>query len=191
MKNAIIIHGTTDEEEYYSDEYPSPSNSHWIPWLQKQLLKQGYDCQTPEMPNPLPFKYVYSEWTKIIERYPINNSTYLIGHSTGTGFLLRFLTENMVNIQGLILVAPYLDPFKEESKDFFEFKFDKKLFERIKNKHILYSTDDSKSVLESTRILRNIYPNIDMLEFKDKGHFTYESLKSNQFLELLSLIQNS
>jgi len=38
MKNAILLHGTSSKEEYYSLEYPSASNSHWLPWLQKNLL---------------------------------------------------------------------------------------------------------------------------------------------------------
>lgn len=31
MKKAIIIHGACDKEEYFSDKYPSLSNSHWLP----------------------------------------------------------------------------------------------------------------------------------------------------------------
>lgn len=187
--NAIIIHGTTDKEEYYSDEYPSLSNSHWIPWLQKQLLMRNIDCQTPEMPSPIEFQYDYSEWKTMLERFPINENTVLIGHSTGTGFLLRYLCENKVRVESLILLAPYLDPFKEESTDFFEFDFDGELLSRIGNVHILYSKDDSKSVLESTQIIRNYYPTMHVVEFQDKEHFTEEDLNSKEFPELLELLE--
>ncbi|NND65590.1 MAG: hypothetical protein HKM24_06465, partial [Gammaproteobacteria bacterium] len=51
MKNAIIIHGTCDKDEYYSDKYPSLSNSHWLPWLQKQLLVRDIAAVTLEIAN--------------------------------------------------------------------------------------------------------------------------------------------
>lgn len=38
MKNAIILHGGPDKEEYYDPKARSMSNSHWIPWLQAQQL---------------------------------------------------------------------------------------------------------------------------------------------------------
>ena len=42
----VILHGRAGADEYISDRYPSASNSHWIPWLQKQLLIKGHDVQT-------------------------------------------------------------------------------------------------------------------------------------------------
>ena len=64
MKTAILIHGTCDEEEYFSDLYPSLSNSHWFPWLQKQLLIKGIFTQTPEMPDA--YKPDYEKWKKFV-----------------------------------------------------------------------------------------------------------------------------
>ena len=49
MKNAIILHGMPSKKEYYSEKYPSASNSHWLPWLQKQLLIKDIEAVTPEM----------------------------------------------------------------------------------------------------------------------------------------------
>ena len=40
MKNAIILHGGPSKKEYYDLNMPSMSNSHWLPWLQAQLLKK-------------------------------------------------------------------------------------------------------------------------------------------------------
>jgi len=37
MKNAILIPGRPDKEEYYDPKYPTNSNNHWFPWLSKQL----------------------------------------------------------------------------------------------------------------------------------------------------------
>ena len=92
MKNAIIIHGMTDKEECFSDQYSSLSNSHWLPWLQKQLFIQGILAQTPEMPTP--YNPNYNLWLDVFKQFSINKETILVGHSGGAGFLLRFLCEN-------------------------------------------------------------------------------------------------
>ncbi|MFX9688476.1 hypothetical protein ABTO93_19980, partial [Acinetobacter baumannii] len=49
--NAIIVHGTPTKEEYYDASVPSCSNSHWVPWLQKELLVRDIPAATPEMPD--------------------------------------------------------------------------------------------------------------------------------------------
>jgi hypothetical protein len=38
MKNAILIHGWADKHEFYDPKYPTASNSHWFPWITKQLM---------------------------------------------------------------------------------------------------------------------------------------------------------
>jgi hypothetical protein len=49
MRNAVLLYGTCDREEYYSADYSSASNSHRIPWLQKQLLMRDIHAKTPDM----------------------------------------------------------------------------------------------------------------------------------------------
>ncbi len=49
MKNSIMIYSTRSDKEYFSDKYPSLSNSHCLPCLQKQLLLNGIFTQTPEI----------------------------------------------------------------------------------------------------------------------------------------------
>ena len=52
MKNAILVPGRPDKDEYYDSKYPTNSNSHWFPWLSKQLqIKDVFanvkaDCKT-------------------------------------------------------------------------------------------------------------------------------------------------
>ncbi|HEU5004853.1 MAG TPA: hypothetical protein VFT49_02075 [Candidatus Saccharimonadales bacterium] len=40
MKRAIILHGRPAKKDYYGDKWPSESNSHWLPWLQKQFMRR-------------------------------------------------------------------------------------------------------------------------------------------------------
>ena len=84
VKNAILLHGSCDKEEYFDDKYPSLSNSHWFPWLQKQLLINGIPAQTPEIYDA----YVpnYSIWKKEFERFDVGAQTTLVGHSCGGAF---------------------------------------------------------------------------------------------------------
>src|SRR3989304_5335346 len=109
MKNAIILHGLPDKDEYYDPDFPAQSNAHWIPWLQKQLQRKDIFTQTPEM--PLSFKPEYTVWRKELERYDIGPKTLLVGHSCGGAFLVLWLSEHKdVKVAKVVLVAPWINP---------------------------------------------------------------------------------
>lgn len=186
MKNAILLHGTCDKSEYFDDKYPSLSNSHWFPWLQKELLIQGIFTQTPEMPDA--YKPDYEKSKKEFEKFSVDEETTLIGHSCGGGFLIRWLSENKVKISKLILVAPWLDPRREKTTDFFEFLIDPEIINRINNIHILISSDDDNDIQESVNTIKNQLSGITYHEFSNMGHFTFGIMKTEKFPELLELI---
>jgi hypothetical protein len=52
----------------------------------------------------------------------------------------------------------------------------------------MYSSDDNESILDSVKLIREKIPNINVIEFSDKGHFTEPDLKSKEFPELLEII---
>lgn len=186
MKNAILIHGTCDSEEYFNDEYPSLSNSHWFPWLQKQLLIKGIFTQTPEMRDA--YDPDYNKWKKEFERFDVNENSILIGHSCGGGFLLRWLTENKVKIDKLILVAPWLDPDRSKTTDYFDFEIDRNLHSRVNKILVLVSEDDDSDIIKSVEIVTKFLPNSELHKFTDKGHFIYGQMKTVEFPELLALV---
>ena len=187
MKTAIIIHGTCDEEEYFSNKYPSLSNSHWFPWLQKQLLIKGIFTQTPEMPEA--YKPDYQYWKAEFERFTVDQDTTLIGHSCGGGFLIRWMTENKISINKLILVAPWLDPTNRRTTDFFDFTIDPSLQYRAKQIHILTSEDEEvEGVKESVEKIRSALPKAQFHQFQNMGHFTFEEMKTDKFPELLKIV---
>ena len=186
MDNVYILHGCCDREEFEDLSVPSGSNFHWIPWLQKQLIVSGYNCQTPEMPAP--YKADYNSWSDIFSSFPINERTSLIAHSCGCGFFLRYLADNPSPINKLILVAPWLDP-NNKMGDFLSFELSATLTEQIKELHILYSTDERVGgVKESVDHLLKTYPSAHYHEFEDKGHFCLSEMGTNAFPELLELI---
>lgn len=191
MKNAIILHGSTDKEEYYSQKHPSMSNSHWLPWLQKQLLVRDIHAVTPEIPHC--FSLDYATWKKEFERFDITEETLLVGHSCGGGFLVRWLSENKETKVGkVVLVAPWIDPDNEKGgqEDFFKCIIDRELATRTKGLTIFHSDDDMESVEKSVALLRGELTGAMFREFPNYGHFCIGDLKTDAFPELLEEVLN-
>lgn len=189
MKNVYILHGCCDQEEFEDTSIPSGSNFHWIPWLQKQLIVQSYNCQTPEMPTP--YKPSYQTWKRLFEAYPVDEATTLVGHSCGCGFFLRWLSENKnIKTNKLVLVAPYLDPEPYNMfGTFLKFALDTDLEKRVEEIHVFYSKDEEVTgVKETVDILQNKYPSLKFHEFENHGHFCLSEMGTEEFPELLEVI---
>ncbi len=193
MQQVILIHGLPDKEEVLGDSWPSPSNSHWFPWVQKQLTKKDILCQALEMPKA--YNPTYAEHEKVLDQMNISEETILVGHSCGGGFLLRYFSEHKnLRPKKVILVAPWLDPenyLKELSSDsdYFDFEIDESLTQRT-NIICINSTDDENYILDSVKIIQEKLPDIKMVTFNDKGHFTEPDLKTKEFPELVDIILN-
>lgn len=187
MKSAIILHGMPSKEEYLDASFPSPSNQHWIPWIQKHLLINGYIVQTPELPEP--YLPVYEEWKKVFQQFNLNEDTTLVGHSCGAGFLIRWLSENKIKVGKVALVAPWIDPNKDELPNgFFNFTIDKDLVSRTEGTCVFVSSDDEKMILKSVKIISNELPQAELNNFDNKGHFTFGDMKTEKFPELLDYL---
>lgn len=186
MKTAILIHGRPSKEEYFDVKIAATSKSHWFPWLQKKLLLNGVLAQTPEMPEA--YQPNYEKWKWMFEQFKIDSETTLVGHSCGGGFLIRWLSENNVKVGRVVLVAPWLDPDHEMGNDFFDFVIDEKLVEKTEGLVIMYSTDDYSDIVGSVNILKGKLMNAEFVEFRDKGHFCFDDLKTEEFPELLEYL---
>jgi predicted alpha/beta hydrolase family esterase len=187
MRNAIILHGKPDKEEYYDIKYPSCSNSHWLPWLQKELLIHEISAHTPEIPHA--FNPDYLVWKKELERYEITDETILVGHSCGGGFLIRWLSQHKnIAVGKVVLVAPWLDLDRESTNDFFNFEIDSTIPQRTTSFTIFHSDNDYQSIKKTVKILQNKIVDGKFQEFHNYGHFTFEDMKSLEFPELLKFI---
>lgn len=190
MKTAIILHGMPNEKEYFNPTGDSPSNCHWLPWIQKQLLLKGILAQTLEMPHP--YKPTYQAWEAFLEQFHIDQNTILIGHSYGGGFLIRWLSEHKVKVGQVLLIAPWIDPYNDEEYDSggsFDFEIDGSLVDRTDGLTVFISEDDDKAELKTVEILGEKIKGITIRRFKDKGHFTYGDMGTNEFPELLQEIK--
>lgn len=184
MKKAIILHGMSDsKEDYHNPNIDSPSNSHWLPWLQQQLIVNDILAQTPELPRA--YKPNYEDWLRVFEQYEVDIDTILIGHSCGGGFLLRWISENGVNVGKVILVAPWIDPNNSIGKTFFKFEIDKHLMDKAKDVVVFSSDNDSNDVHESVKKIMDSIQGLKYKEFHAYGHFDLEAMKAREFPELL------
>lgn len=183
--NAIILHGTPGEEEYYSGEYPSASNSHWIPWLQNELLRKGIETHTPEMFEA--YKPKYELWKKEFEKNRVDENTILVGHSNWGWFIVRWLSENInIRVNKIVLVAPWLDPDNEKGNEFFDFE----MIDDIWDVTIFESTNDGEDIKKSIEIMKEKIKNLKIRTFENYGHFCLGDLWTEAFPELLEEILN-
>lgn len=190
MKNAILVPGRPDKEEYYDPQYPTNSNSHWFPWLSKQLQIHDVFAVALEIPEPYSPRYVV--WKREFEKFDITPETILVGHSCGGGFLVRWLSENPDKKVGkVVLVAPWMNPEnnpKSDTADFFDFEIDSELVSRTASVTLFNSDDDQETIHRSVQIIREKVNGTHYKEFHNKGHFIYEDLGTVEFPELLEEI---
>lgn len=190
MNNAILVPGRPDKDEHYNPARPSNSEDHWFSWLKRQLILR--DIHANAIEPPFPFRPRYDEWKKEFERFDITPDTMLVGHSCGGGFLVRYLSENKnLHVGKVALVAPWMNPDNYEvsdTADFFEFTIDPDFPSRTKGVVIFISGDDDPSVVKTVNILRDQVHDLDIRQYKDRGHFTLNDLGTNEFPELLDAL---
>ena len=185
MKNAIIIHGRPSKDEYYKGTRPNQSNSHWLPWLQQQLLLKDILAQTPEMPRP--FKPNYAAWKNVFESFQPSSETILVGHSYGAGFLVRWLTENPNKKVGkVILVAPSLGYGFEDRMEFFNFEIDPEMANHTQGITIVVAKNDRPTIQKAVKELIDTVKKVRLLELETGGHLTFGDMGTDEFPELLT-----
>lgn len=185
MKNAIIIHGWAYKDEYYNPKYPTASNSHWIPWLSKQLMIRDIHTVAVEMPDSYYPKY--DIWKKEFERNTIDENTILVGHSCGGGFLVRWMSETKRKVSKVVLVAPWMGEQPDQPFDasFFDFTIDPDITKLAKSFCVFNSSNDDPTIHECVTALLSKLADSKYIELENKGHFTLGAMGTVEFPELL------
>jgi pimeloyl-ACP methyl ester carboxylesterase len=125
---------------------------------------------------------------KYVEKYQIGPDTTLIGHSTGAGFWVRYLSEhNDLKVGKVILVAPWLGyDYGAPPTDFFkDYKIDRNIAKRTKGLIVFCSDNDFEAIQKSVAKLKATLKDTDYREFHNYGHFTLAQMRSKKFPELL------
>jgi leucyl-tRNA synthetase len=101
---------------------------------------------------------------KILKKLP-----NLLGHSLGGNFLIKYLSENNLQINNLYLVASCLDEG--------DFSTNLDLISSIEDKvqgkiYIYHSLDDKIVDFKQAEILKQKLPKAKLIKFTNRGHFT-------------------
>jgi uncharacterized protein len=174
----LILHGCPPSEESVL-----PKEKRWMNWLEGELVHKGLNAIAPDMPASWNPKYL--EWKNEIEKYPITFDSYLVGHSCGAAFLVRWLLENKKKVKKLILVAPAKMPENDSDtrKDLYDFELPLD-GTSIADEIVVFISNDHPHHLRSFELYSNsLKPRVIRLE--NKGHFLIFTMGTNEFPELL------
>ena len=110
----------------------------------------------------------------------------MVGHSVGCAFLLRWLGEKKKKVKKLILVAPAVIPSEkwEFINDLLNFEINRDIRDFAGKITVFFSNNDSKEILESVEIISQLF-GIAPIKLLNRGHFTLEDMKKEEFPELL------
>ena len=180
--NVIVVHGSNSSEEEARKGKPE-NKRHWMPWIKKALEKEDIDVSNKLYPKD--WNPSYKDWKKEFEKNKIDENSVLIGHSSGCGFLLRWLGEKKKKISKLILIAPEVIPSEEWEylNDLLNFEINRDIRDFVKKITVFFSNNDSKGVLESVKVISQLF-DIAPIKLFNRGHFTFEDMKKEEFPEL-------
>ena len=100
MKYYYIIHG-----------FMGSNIENWFPYFKEKVDTKKSLCIIPQFPINID-KHNYLEWKKLLDIYiheyqMINEDSVVIGHSTGSICALKYILENKIKINKLILVSGF------------------------------------------------------------------------------------
>ncbi|MEK7566831.1 MAG: alpha/beta hydrolase [Patescibacteria group bacterium] len=187
MLNVIIIHGCPQDAEKAMGLETRAYDKHWIPWIKKELTAKGIKTETPLMPEP--WMPDYEKFKQEFEKYDVGENTILIGHSCGSAFLVRWLSERKKMVFKLILVAPWKIPDKDDKfrKEFYGYRVDETIKSRVK-KIIMFTSDNEEADGKKSLEIFHKALGGEIIELKGRGHYTMNDMKTAEFPELLEAI---
>jgi valyl-tRNA synthetase/predicted alpha/beta hydrolase family esterase len=157
-------------------------DSNWGSWkkdLQKTFKNSHIKVIYPSFPDKLNAKYeAWKIWFEKILVQTGSNNLSLVGHSLGGNFLLKYLSENDLQVKNLYLVASCqnIGDFKT-GKDF------SLIQKNCENITIYHSKDDQVVPFSVAQEIASKLPKAKLVEFENRGHFV-----EAEFVELKSQI---
>jgi predicted alpha/beta hydrolase family esterase len=180
--NYLILHGCPP-----SAENVLPSEKKWMNWIADKLVERGFKAEAPEMPTAWDPKY--DEWKEVFKRCIVTENSLLVGHSCGAAFLVRWLLENKKRVKKLILVAPAKVPETNDDKRQALYKFELPSdASRIAKEIIIFTSNDFPHHKKALDIYKRVFRTAKIIELKNKQHFLYFQMGTNEFPELLAEI---
>jgi len=203
MKQLIFIHGgeaysdpadyeiNLQQQEVLVGQYKEKKRWHYMPTLQEAL---GDDWQVVRPDMPADSNAKYEHWRLWFEKYVphLEDGVVLVGHSLGSMFLSRYLSENLfpVKISKLFLMAGEFtrrrdrQPGEEDGEFFYTHLQNFSQLDKVAGElYLVHSKDDPVVPFENQAKFAEYLPSAHLITFADKGHFWDE-----QFPEIIELI---
>jgi len=186
ISNVVIVHGSPSRDKRKDKDYIPENNKHWIPWLEKQLIKKGINYETPLMPTP--WRPKYKEWKKEFEKIKIDENSVLVGHSAGGAFIVRWLGETRKKIRKLILIAAGKTMVDSNKRihELYTFDIDRNVKNHVKDIIIFISNNEPDYRKKSAKTYKQALDG-KLIELKNRGHFC-KGDGVTEFLELFDEI---
>ncbi|MCH7568107.1 MAG: alpha/beta hydrolase [Nanoarchaeota archaeon] len=163
-------------------------SENWFPYVKEELEKIGINVIAENMPDPDLARKEY--WLSFIEKkLGRDEEAILVGHSSGTVAILRYLETH--KIKGAILVGSYythLGDEKEKESGYFDTEWQ---WNKIKENSdwivIFASTDDPYIPIKEARYIRDKL-DAEYYEYDDEGHFGSDvnKLKFPEIIQIIS-----
>ncbi len=166
----------------------SSPQDNWWPYVKSKLEKKGFTVLAPQFPDAPLCREKY--WLPFLKELGADESTILIGHSTGAIAAMRFAESN--RILGSVLIGSYVSDLGMETEKLSGY-FDRPWkWNAIKNNQTFIiqfaSTDDPWiPITEARAVHENL--NTEYYEFTDEGHFGGDDEKL-EFPELVNAVSN-
>lgn len=126
MKYTFINHG-----------FKGSNIENWFPWLKNKIDDDNNQVIIPQYPIDND-KHFYEYWEKVLDVYKdfnyINSNSIIIGHSSGCVFTIKYLIENNIKINKLIMVSGFNNYFSVDEDDFHK-KVNKSFY--VENKDLI------------------------------------------------------
>lgn len=191
MKKAIICHGISESLDYANKQIMPSCAKNFLPWLQQKYLLHGVCCQNPAFPNSWVPDRSYNDDVNVFSRLEIDEDTRLVGHSCGAGFLLKYLSQHPdIKVRHLVLVAPFLDPTGLLKNYYSDLQLDPDLPKRIGRIDLFYSTNDLQVIQTSVKKIIETYPNINIHNCGEMGHFRETEIGTKEFPRLWEICKS-
>jgi len=196
MKNTFLFHG-----------YNGKNLSHWMLWLEKELIKKDIPVNFPSYKNSK--RPNMQDWLHMMQPIlsTISSDTTFVGHSFGCLVAFKILEALDYSIDRAILVAcpknkiegknlkSLLAKISEKDKkilhEFVEQEYDwEKIHKNVKKIIFCYSDNDyAVPYDESISYYKEIFPDAEYRTYKGYGHFNYKT-DINTMPDIFEIILN-
>jgi len=138
--SVYVLHGT------FGNPYEN-----WFGWLNSKLSEVGITCFTPHLPTPQ--GQTFDNWGRIIDAYVesslLSNKSTLIGHSSSSVFLVKYLADRQISVKSLITVCGFnsfisgMDEFDKLNSELYVTKEEEETFVKLQiPTTCIYSNND-------------------------------------------------